>query len=90
MREPKGLISAYEIHQAEFAREIRRIQSAAVFSQPPITPAITPTAKPGYCRLCAGSGKLDRGNGATKPCDCEAGLIERARRRSLRARRKES
>ena len=86
MREPKGLISAYQIHQAEFAREIRRIQSAAAFTQP----AITPTAKPGYCRLCAGSGKLDRGNGATKPCDCEAGLIERARRRSLRARRKES
>jgi len=38
----------------------------------------------GYCAKCGGSGKLDRGNGTTKLCDCVAGLIERARRRSLR------
>jgi hypothetical protein len=37
-----------------------------------------------YCSICGGSGKRDRGNGSTKPCDCAAGLIERARRRSLR------
>jgi hypothetical protein len=35
-------------------------------------------------QLCAGSGKVDRGNGTTKPCDCVAGLIERMRRRTAR------
>lgn len=37
----------------------------------------------GYCKLCQGSGKVDRGNGSTKPCICVAGLIERHRRKSL-------
>jgi hypothetical protein len=36
------------------------------------------------CSKCGGTGKVDRGNGSTKPCDCTAGLIERARRRALR------
>jgi hypothetical protein len=38
-----------------------------------------------YCPTCHGSGKVDRGNGTTKPCDCTAGLIERARRKSKAA-----
>ena len=38
------------------------------------------------CVRCHGTGKVDRGNGTTKPCDCTAGLIERARRRSSRAK----
>jgi hypothetical protein len=37
----------------------------------------------GYCKLCAGSGKVDTGNGSTKPCVCVAGLIERHRRKLL-------
>lgn len=37
-----------------------------------------------YCPLCAGSGKVDRGNGSTKPCVCVAGLIEQHRRKGLR------
>ena len=38
-----------------------------------------------YCPKCGGTGKVDRGNGSTKPCDCHAGLIERARRKVLKA-----
>jgi hypothetical protein len=45
-------------------------------------------SKPKYCPRCGGSGKVDRGNGTTKPCDCVAGLIERARRRTIKASRK--
>jgi DnaJ-class molecular chaperone len=41
-----------------------------------------------YCPKCAGTGKLDRGNGTTKPCQCGSGLIERARRRTLADDRK--
>jgi hypothetical protein len=37
-----------------------------------------------YCARCHGSGKVDRGNGSTKPCDCAAGLAERARRKARR------
>jgi len=45
-----------------------------------------PTAKD-RCTKCGGSGKVDRGNGSTRPCDCTAGLIEQHRRKSLRAER---
>lgn len=38
------------------------------------------------CPRCRGTGKIDRGNGSTKPCDCVAGLIERARRKTARRR----
>lgn len=62
----------YQAQRAELDEDIKRIREAAT--------------KPGYCRTCGGSGKVDRGNGATKPCNCTAGLIERARRRSLRAK----
>lgn len=37
-----------------------------------------------YCKLCSGSGKVDRGNGTTKPCICVAGLIEAQRRRAAK------
>ena len=34
-----------------------------------------------YCSKCGGSGKLDRGNGSTKPCgECIDGLIEASAR----------
>lgn len=36
------------------------------------------------CTRCGDTGKADAGNGNTKPCCCEAGLIERARRARLR------
>ena len=41
-----------------------------------------------YCPKCAGTGKLDRGNGTTKPCECVCGRIERARRIKLANGRK--
>lgn len=44
--------------------------------------------KPKHCTKCGGSGKVDRGNGSTKPCDCTAGLIERLRRRAARRKSK--
>jgi hypothetical protein len=39
---------------------------------------------PKPCRSCGGTGKADRGNGSTKPCYCDAGIAESARRRALR------
>lgn len=41
-------------------------------------------SKPRVCVACRNTGKLDRGNGTTKPCDCAAGLRERLRRREAR------
>jgi hypothetical protein len=38
--------------------------------------------KKGFCKLCHGSGKVDRGNGSTRPCTCVAGLLESHRRKS--------
>jgi DnaJ-class molecular chaperone len=40
---------------------------------------------PHTCPQCHGTGKIDRGNGTTKPCDCPAGLLERLRRKALAA-----
>jgi len=39
---------------------------------------------PPACDRCHDAGKLDRGNGTTKPCDCAAGQAEAARRRRQR------
>lgn len=36
----------------------------------------------GHCKTCSGTGKVDRGNGTTKPCECVAGQAERARRKN--------
>jgi hypothetical protein len=41
-----------------------------------------------YCAKCRGTGKVDRGNGSTKPCDCVAGHIEFFRRKAVAAARK--
>lgn len=43
-----------------------------------------------YCAKCAGTGKIDRGNGSTKPCDCAAGLIEGTRRKDTRATKRKA
>lgn len=43
--------------------------------------------KAGYCTVCRGTGKVDRGNGSTKPCTCVAGLIESNRRKEARKNR---
>jgi hypothetical protein len=52
------------------------------------TPANLATRRGKYCKSCGGSGKVDRGNGTTKPCDCVAGLIENFRRRQRREARR--
>jgi len=39
------------------------------------------------CQTCGGTGKVDRGNGTTKPCHCAAGIREAARIRELRRAR---
>jgi hypothetical protein len=36
------------------------------------------------CTLCSDAGKIDRGNGTTKPCTCTTGQAEAARRRAKR------
>jgi hypothetical protein len=36
------------------------------------------------CANCGDTGKVDRGNGTTKPCDCAVGVKERERRAQLK------
>ena len=62
------LLTTKELH--EFARQLNRERDKLA-------------KKPPNCLKCKGTGKVDRGNGSTKACDCAAGIAERARRAGL-------
>lgn len=71
---------------ADFIDELARYERVANTVTAASLARALALAKAEYCQLCHGSGKVDRGNGSTKPCTCVAGLIERNRRKRPRAK----